>query len=66
MDFLTNLLLLPYTLLVWGLKYIIALGLWYLLINWLVQTFETFDWEDYLPRRRKKDKYGDDPEDYIV
>ena len=68
MDFLINLLLLPYTLLVWGLKYIIAIGLWYLLINWLVQTFETFDWEDYLPRRRRKtkDKYGDDPEDYIV
>jgi len=68
MDFLMDILLLPYTLLVWGLKYIVAIGLWYLFFNWLVQAVDTFDWEEYLPRRKKKYKhdYGEDPEDYIL
>ena len=75
MDFL----LLPYTLLVWGLKYIIAIGLWYLLFNKIYQDVSDVDWKDWWysskgsvptlwPWKRKKYKkqYGDDPEDYIV
>lgn len=43
MDFL----LLPYTLLVWGLKYIIAIGLWYLLFQMIYNKASEIDWEDW-------------------
>ena len=79
MDFLVNLLLLPYTLLMWGFKYAIAIGLWYLLFNKIYQDVSDVDWKDWWysskgsvptlwPWKRKKTnkQYGDDPEDYIV
>ena len=79
MDFLVNLLLQPYTLLMWGFKYATAIGLWYLLFNKIYQDVSDVDWKDWWysskgsvptlwPWKRKKYKkqYGDDPEDYIV
>ena len=69
MDFLVNLLLLPYTLLMWGFKYAIAIGLWYLLFNKIYQDVSDVDWNPNLmfwKRKKNKKQYGDDPEDYIV
>ncbi len=53
-----DILLLPYTLLVWGLKYIVAIGLWYLFFNWLVQAVDTFDWEERRRLGKRRDSGG--------
>ena len=53
----------------WGLKYLIAAGLWYIGYQWLKDKYElySFDWSSLVKTKQKKAKdYGTDPEDYYL
>lgn len=72
MEIIVNIFLFPFTLLMWGLKYIIAGILWYIGYRWLLDKYElyTFDWSSLVKKQRKpniagKDWKGDKPEDYF-
>ena len=72
MEVIVNIFLLPFTLLMWGLKYLIAAGLWYIGYQWLKDKYElyTFDWSSLVKTKRKpniagQEWKGDKPEDYF-
>lgn len=69
MEFLINLFLLPFTLLMWGLKYIIAAGLWYIAYCWIRDKYQEIDIDlssIVKPKKKNVKDYGQDPEDYYL
>jgi len=65
MEFINDLVLLPYTLLLFTFKYIIAFGLWYVSVRYVLDHWG--DWMFAFHDRFTKPKPKDDrPEDYIV
>ena len=65
MEFVNNLFLLQYTLLIITFKYIIAFGLWYLLYNYIRDHWD--EWMLSFHGRFTKPKEREEkPEDYIV
>ena len=65
MELLNNLFLLPYTVLLFTFKYIIAFGLWYLLYRYVRDHWD--EWKMEFQYRFTKPKQREEkPEDYII